>query len=147
LPATGPGPLLLSSTLLERRFEDLASPSPGAALVVHPFALPGEPDPALRRFRIWLRARGIAARDEQVQAQAYFACLAATEGIMHIRRHYYRDYFLDVLDHAQGLSGYIPLYPNPSLGPGQRHLSKGGYLIPLPADGRTGPALPRWIVP
>jgi hypothetical protein len=147
LGAVGAGRLFLSSTLLDRRWDDLPSPAPVAAYVAHPFALPGQGDAALNRFRIWLRARGIAPREERVQAQAYFACLAANEGVMHIRRHFYRDYLMDVLDHAQGLSRYLPLYPNPSLGPGQRFMGKGGYVLPLANAGGPNSAPPRLLVP
>lgn len=148
LGAAGAGRLFLSSTLLERRWDGLPSPAPVAAFVAHPFALLGEGDAALTRFRIWLRARGIAPREERIQANAYFACLAANEGVMHIRRHFYRDYFMDVLDHAQGLSAYLPLYPSPSLGPGQRFMAKGGYILPLASAAPSEPASsPTLIVP
>jgi hypothetical protein len=91
-------------------------------------------------------SRGIAARHERRQAQAYFACLAAKEGLMHADRFFLRDYFLDSLDHAQALPAYLPLYPRASTGPGQRFLAKGGYLLPL-LNGRPVPQQARWLVP
>jgi hypothetical protein len=135
----------LSSTLLERALEGL--PATGAATVaLHPFALPGAPDPALTRFRAWRRGRGIPAADERRQAEAWFACLAASEGLMHAGRFLVRDYVLDSLDHAQGLPSYLPLRFRGSTGPGQRFLVKGGYVLPL-RDGRAKPDEAKWIVP
>ncbi len=135
----------VSSTLLERQLEGL--PVGGSPLLAaHGYVLPGAPDPALQRFRAWRSSRGIAARHERRQAQAYFACLAAKEGLMHADRFFLRDYFLDSLDHAQALPAYLPLYPRASTGPGQRFLAKGGYLLPL-LNGRPVPQQARWLVP
>lgn len=135
----------VSSTLLDRRLDGLPRLGP-ITLALHPFVLPGEADPALARFRAWARSRGIVVRDERRQAEAWFACLAANEGLMHAGRFFVRDYVLDSLDHAQGLPAYLPLHPRASAGPGQRFLVKGGYVLPLEA-GRPSAARARWIVP
>jgi hypothetical protein len=138
------GRVYLSSTLLERDLEGLSAGA--ATFAAHPYALAGRPEPALARFKAWLARSGVPLRDERRQAEAYFACLAANEALMHAGRFFVRDYVLDRLDHAEGLVAYLPLYARPGAGPGQRFLAKGGYLVPLEA-GR--PALDRatWIVP
>jgi hypothetical protein len=46
-------------------------------------------------------------------------------------RFFVGDYMLDTLDHAQNLVAYLPFYPRATLGPGQRFLSKGGYVLAL----------------
>ena len=136
--------IYLSSTLLGRDLDGIAA---GASLrAAHPFRLPGEPDPALRRFHAWLSARGISLVDERRQAEAYFACMAANDGLLHGGRFFVRDYLLDVLDHAQGLTAYLPIHPRPSSGPGQRFLAKGGYLLPI-EQGRARPERAVWRVP
>jgi hypothetical protein len=84
--------------------------------------------------------------DERRQAQAYFACIAANDAVQHAGRFLHRDYLLDILDHAQGLGAYLPFHPRPGFGPGQRQLSKGGYLVPL-RGGRPDAAQAVWIVP
>ena len=59
LPA---GRIYLSSTLLERDLDNPLVSAPGPVFVVHPFRLPGKSDPALLRFKLWARTRGIASR-------------------------------------------------------------------------------------
>jgi hypothetical protein len=135
----------VSSTLLERDPAGIAVPG-GDLRAVHPYRLPGETDPALRRFRAWLKARRLALLDEQRQAEAWFACLAANDGLMHSGRFFVRDFMLDSLDHGQGLPAYLPIHARPSSGPGQRWLAKGGYVLPIEAGMvRTEKAV--WRVP
>jgi hypothetical protein len=143
----GAGPLYLSATLLDGRLDGLPALGGLSTRVVHPFRLPGHSDPGLQRFRLWRGARRIDAFDERRQAQAFFACVAATDALRHIGRHFFRDYLLDVLDHAQGLTAYVPYYPAPSGGPGQRFVAKGGYLVPLGGDGRPDTAAAVWRLP
>jgi len=138
----GAPPVFLSSTLLAARWDDLPVAVRARARVVHLSALPGEPDPALERFRGWARARGVRIREERHQALAYFACLAFAEGAKHMGRFMLRDYFVDLLEHASGLTAYLPLYLRAGMTPGQRVLSRGGYVIDL-----SGRAEPAWVVP
>ncbi len=136
----------VSSTLADGDLAGFAALSGDTVRAVHPFVLPGEPDPGRRRFQAWLRSRRVALVDERRQAQAYFACLAANDAVQHAGRFFNRDYVLDILDHAQGLGAYLPFHPRPGFGPGQRHLSKGGFLVPL-HDGRPDLSQASWIVP
>jgi hypothetical protein len=138
--------IYLSSSLLDGDPAGAAPLRSGDVRAAHPFVLPGEPDPGRRRFLAWLRARRVPLTDERRQAQAWFACLAANDAVQHAGRFFVRDYVLDILDHAQGLGGYLPYHPRAGFGPGQRHLSKGGYLLPLRA-GVPAPREAAWIVP
>ena len=143
LPA---GRIYLSSTLLERDLDGPELPAPGPVFVVHPFRLPGKTDPALLRFKLWARSRGIEIRYPRLQAEAFFACFAANDALNHVRRYLLRDYALDSLDHAQGLALYVPIHPRPTLGPRQRFLTKGGYVLPI-VDGRPETKDAAWILP
>jgi len=138
----GAPPLFLSATLLAWRWEGLPTDVRSRAKAVHLSSLPGEPDPALERFRAWARARGLRIREERHQAHAYFACLAFAEGTKHMGRFMSRDYLLDLLDHASSLTAYLPLYLRAGMTPGQRVLSRGGYVIDL-----SGRLKPVWVVP
>jgi hypothetical protein len=143
--------IYLSSTLLERDLDGawLATPglaAPGPVFVVHPYRLPGKPDPALLRFKLWARTRGIEIRYPRLQAEAFFACFAANDALNHVRRYLLRDYALDSLDHAQGLAVYVPIHPRPTLGPKQRFLTKGGYVLPV-VDGHPVTTDAAWILP
>jgi hypothetical protein len=138
--------IYLSSTLLERDLDGPLLPSPGSVFVVHPFRLPGKSDPALLRFKLWARTRGIAIRYPRLQAEAFFACFATNDALSHVRRYLLRDYALDSLDHAQGLAVYVPIHPRPTLGPRQRFLTKGGYVLPM-VDGRPETKDAAWVLP
>jgi hypothetical protein len=119
---------------------------PGPLFVAHPFRLPGKTDPAFMRFTIWARSRGIEVRYPRLQSTAYFACIATNDALIHLSRYLVRDYVLDMLDHAQGLGIYLPIYPRPTLGPGQRFLTKGGYVLPV-LNGQPDSTSAAWIQP
>ena len=110
--------------------------------VVHLLRLPSERDPPLERYRAWARGRGLRVAAEGLQAQTYFACLAAGDGSKHLGRFPFREFFLDLLDHDAGLTAYLPLYPRGTQGPGQRFLARGGYVVDL-----SHRREPRWVVP
>jgi len=125
------GRIYVSSTLLDRDLSAQLVTAPGPVFAAHPYRLPGERDPALRRFAVWAKTRGIEIRYPRQQAETFFACFAANDVVRHLRRYFVRDYLLDMLDHAQGLAAYVPIHPRPTLGPGQRFLTKGGYILPV----------------
>lgn len=119
----------MSSTLLNGK-QSLQLPSlPVAAFLAHPFKLPGKLDTPLIRFKVWARSRKIDVRYPRIQSEAFFACIAANDAVLHLGRFLIRDYMLDMLDHAQSLTSYVPVHPRPTIGPGQRFLAKGGYVL------------------
>jgi len=141
-----PGRVYFSSTLLG---DDLGGAFPsglGPAFIAHPFRLAGRPDPALTRFRVWAKTRGIELSAPRHQSEAFFACLALKDAIAHVGRFFIRDFVLDALDHSQSIVAYLPYYPRPTLGPGQRFVNKGGYVLPI-VDGQLVSADAAWIVP
>jgi hypothetical protein len=138
--------IYLSSTLLDRRLDDLLTSMPAPVLVAHPFRLPGKPDSAVGRFTVWARTRGIEIRYPRFQAEAFFACFAINDALSHLRRYLVRDYMLDELDHTQALAVYVPIYARATLGPGQRFLTRGGYLLPM-VDGHPDTSSAAWIIP
>jgi mono/diheme cytochrome c family protein len=140
------GRTYFSSTLLDRYLDGPVLSAPGPAFVAHPFRLPDQSDSAFGRFKAWARSRGIEIRYPQLQAEAFFACLTANDALTHLRRYLVRDYVLDMLDHAQGLAAYLPIHARPTLGPGQRFLTKGGYVLPI-RDGQLDTKDATWILP
>jgi hypothetical protein len=103
-------------------------------------------DSAVRRFELWAKTREIDVTVPRQQGQAFFASLVLKHALKHMGRFFVRDYMLDILDHAQNLVAYLPYYPRPTLGPGQRFLSKGGYVLPV-TDGRIETADAEWLLP
>ncbi|MEQ1501493.1 MAG: c-type cytochrome [Myxococcota bacterium] len=140
--AAGRGPLYLSATLAPDRGAALPPGLRDRARLVDPYRDPSERDPGLDRFRAWASARGLALGHERVQAQAWFACVAFLDGSKHVARYPQRDYLLDSLDHAAGLTALLPIVPRGTLGPGQRFLAKGARVVDL-----SGATAPRWITP
>mgnify|MGYP001813894677 FL=1 len=141
---TLPGRVYISSTLLDGDVEGVIT---GAEVfTAHPYRLPGAADPAMRRFKLWADSRGVELVAPRQQAEAYFACLVINDAVKHMGRFRIREYALDMMDHAEGLSAYMPLYPRPSLGPGQRFINKGGYILPV-IDGELAPSQATWINP
>ena len=136
----------LSSTLLDGELDGAFLSVSGSAFIAHPFRLPGQSDPALSRFKVWAKTRGIELASPRRQSEAFFACLAMKEAIAHIGRFFIRDFALDGLDHAQSLVAYLPYYPRPTLGPRQRFVNKGGYVLPI-VDGRPDTKGAAWILP
>lgn len=138
--------IYLSSTLLNRNLDNLPLSTPKHIFVAHPYYLPGQPDSAMERFNAWARTRGIEINYPRIQSEAFFASLATNDALNHIRRYLLRDYMLDSLDHAQGLAVYVPIHPRATLGPNQRFLTKGGYLLPI-VEGHADTKNATWILP
>ena len=143
LPA---GRLYVSSTLLQRKVNEPLLTAPGPVYLAHPFRLPGELDSALSRFRAWAKTRDVEITYPRLQAETFFACIAGSDAIKHLGRFFVRDYVLDMLDHAQGLAAYVPFHPRPTLGPHQRFLNKGGYVLPV-LNGQLDASDAVWILP
>ncbi len=139
-----PARLYVSSTQLDR---DVAGISGGETVyAAHPFRLPGKADPARRRFELWAASRDVDIVAPREQAEAFFACLVINDAVKHMGRFRIREFALDMMDHGESMSAYVPLYPRPSFGPGQRFINKGGYILPI-VDGTPMPKEATWIIP
>ena len=138
------GRVYVSSTLLDGGPEVVAAR--GEVFVAHPYRLPGAIDSALRRFEVWAKTRDIEITAPRQQAEAYFACLVINDAVKHMGRFRIREFALDMMDHAENLGAYMPFYPRPSFGPGQRFINKGGYVLSV-VDGQVDTTDARWIIP
>ena len=61
-------------------------------------------------------------------------------------RFFIREFALDKLDHSESLAAFVPMYEQPSFGPGQRFISKGGYIVPV-VDGQVKTVEAQWFLP
>jgi len=141
-----PGRVYYSSSLSKGELVRPYLSRSGPSFVAHPFRLPGQSDPAFKRFNVWAKTRGIELTAPRRQAEAFFACLALKDALAHTGRFFIRDYVLDTLDHAQSLVAYLPFYPRPTLGPQQRFMNKGGYVLPI-VDGQVDTQEAEWLLP
>jgi hypothetical protein len=115
-------------------------------ILASPFSLPDEGRLKAKRLEIWLAQRGLPKDEFRIRDEAFFACMIAGEGLMHVNQYLFRDYFLELIDHTSGAAAYASTFPRLSFGPDQRYLAKGCYLLPLSQAG-SGGAKDSWIVP
>ncbi|NJO14841.1 MAG: c-type cytochrome [Thioploca sp.] len=120
-----------SATLLNSQFTLIPQSMRDKSFVAHLYSLPTDLKPRSQRIQAWLQNRNISLINLKIQDQTYFASLILGEGIMHIKRYFYRDYLLDSIDHAEGMAIFSAYYPRLSFGPGQRYLAKGCYILEL----------------
>ncbi|RUM38662.1 MAG: hypothetical protein DSY58_01850 [Desulfobulbus sp.] len=142
------GPLYLSSSLLGGFFVDFPEVSGRMAKVAHPFNPPEKQELIYKRLKVWLDSRGLKSEHRRIIGQSYYACMILGKGLAHIKNHFYRDYFLDALDHGNAKSIFSINYPRLSYGPGQRYLAKGAYIVEgtLQRD-QISTLVSTWIVP
>lgn len=138
--------IYVSSTLLNGDVADASLFGAAPVFMAHPYVLPSKRDPAMERFKLWAKSRRVELVAPRLQAEAFFACLALNDSVKHMGRYFVRDYVLDMLDHAQSLSTYLPIHSRPTIGPGQRFLTKGGFVLPI-VDGHADEQGADWISP
>lgn len=145
--ADGP-PVYLSSALLGgRRLEPELAAGVDVRLV-QPSDLPPRRDARLLRNRLWLHNKGIASGDETVQVNTQFALTVVSDVIGHMADSFSRDLFVERVEHVVGQTPMASVYPQVSLGPGQRFAAKGASVVQWPAADKAAPrSLSAWIVP
>lgn len=142
------GHVYLSSSMLGGIFAPVPLILGKRVKLVHPFVLPQNQEVVFKRVQVWIEKRKIPLTDHRILGQTYYACMILGEGFMHIKRHFYRDYLLDALDHGNAKSIYSVNYPRLSYGPGQRYLAKGAFIIEHTGFGtKKLPDPATWIVP
>lgn len=116
--------------------------------LVHPEELPSLRDAKTDAVRRWLRGKGLSSPHEAVQMNAYLAATVVGMGMSHNVDVYSREFLVEFIEHRLGTAIEASRYPRLSLGPGQRHASKGSYIVRAGA-GASLPLQPvsDWIVP
>jgi len=135
----------VSATLIDESFDELPEGLRVRAFAVDPFTPPDERERRMARVRGWLANRHIESPHTRIQAQTYFACMMAGGTLTRLRRNFYRDYFMDSLEHADRMAAYAVSFPRLSFGPGQRYLAKGAHIVPLGGD--SGWERATWVIP
>ncbi|HHL32927.1 MAG TPA: hypothetical protein ENJ30_01020 [Desulfobulbaceae bacterium] len=138
------GRVYLSSSLLDDISPLFVDHSGTQIKLAHPFILPKNRQAVFNRIIPWLRSRKIPLQRQRILGQTYYACMMLGKGLMHIKRHFYRDYLMDALDHGNAKAIFSINYPRLSYGPGQRYLAKGAFILKKNDDGKTSAT---WIVP
>lgn len=114
---------------------------------VHSSEMPSHLRRLLLRSTGWFKSRRIYNPDaKEIQANAYFALKVAGDAVKHIRGYFYRDYFIEKIEHMIDDLPYTSVYPRISMAPDQRFVSRGYYMARV--DGKGGiKNITDWIVP
>jgi hypothetical protein len=138
----------LSSSLSDAGDQSLPPSLRDKAYFIHPFALPQPPAQGIVRTTGWLHSKGVEVSDVRIQANTLTALTLANVALMHMLDFFSREYFLERIEHAADNFLTTSVYRHLSLGPGQRFMSKGGYIARLSTQPKKKlEALTSWIVP
>lgn len=113
---------------------------------VNPYALPSVQVQRQARVRAWLRAKNIPLGETRIQSNTYFAATVAADALMRVAFNFSREYFIERIEDMVDNAVTTGVYPHASLGPTQRFISKGAYIVKV--DAENGFAMKsKWIVP
>ncbi len=115
---------------------------------VYPYQLGNGTAPQFQREAVWLRGQHLEALSARPAAAALLACHVLGEGLAAIESNFSRDYFLETFEHMLDGTNMTSLVPRTTLGPGQRLLSRGGFVARLPLTAAAPePAAAEWVDP
>ncbi len=141
-------PIYLSFGMLGGQRPDASLPAGERVRLVYPSDLAPAHDARLLRGRLWLHNKGIAVGDETVQFNTLFALTTVSDVVGHIMDSFSRDLFVERVEHAVGQTPMPSMFPQVSLGPGQRFAAKGASIVQAAdAQLRQLKPLSGWIVP
>ncbi|MCI0504706.1 MAG: c-type cytochrome [Gammaproteobacteria bacterium] len=145
--------IYVSSTYLKSPTDLLPKSALDKTYVLSRFVPAKNLDAHLRRFAIWAASRDIDFSDKdlfgkQAAANAYFTALVVSSAIKGLRANLTRDYLIERIEHILERPVFHSVYPEFTLGPGQKFASKGGFITgPLKAPDTNSIPPSRWIVP
>jgi cytochrome c553 len=137
----------LSFNLLGGKRPGTAPKEGGNIRLIYPSDLPPKHEARLLRNKYWLHSKGIKISDEKVQINTLFALAVVSDVVGHIMDSFSRDYFVERVEHAVATTPMPSVYPQVSLGPGQRFAAKGSSIVQIGADEKSLKAVSPWIVP
>jgi hypothetical protein len=146
-PKTPLPPLFVSGSLLGDRMEVVPEQVRSITYMTYPSRLPQESREVDRVVTTWLKQNRLPISNKRVSADVYVLSTLITDVLMHMKRYYYRDHFLDVIDMQRDHDYTVLNYPRLSFGPGQRYASKGCYIVQL-TNGRDPKLVPvsDWVI-
>lgn len=114
--------------------------------ITYPNRLPQERKEIRQVITTWLKLNRIPDTNIPISADVYAMGTIMTDVLMHMKRNYYRDHFLDVFDMLRDQTYTVLNYPRLSFGPGQRYAAKGCYIVQL-TDGPAPEIVPKsdWV--
>jgi ABC-type branched-subunit amino acid transport system substrate-binding protein len=126
------GTIFLSSRLYGTSIEGIPGALKKKVKFIHSQEMPAKLNRLLARSTGWFRYKRILNPDEmEVQANAYFALKVTGDALKHIRGYFFRDYFIEKIEHTIDDVPYTSIYPRLSLAPKQRFSSRGYYVATI----------------
>ncbi|MCU7829500.1 MAG: cytochrome c [Candidatus Thiodiazotropha sp. (ex Myrtea sp. 'scaly one' KF741663)] len=115
---------------------------------VHTHEMPSKINRLLARSTGWFKHKRILNPEEkEVQANAYFSLKVAGDALKHIRGYFFRDYFIEKIEHTIDDVPYTSIYPRLSLAPGQRFSSRGYYIAKIDEKRNRLAKITEWQAP
>lgn len=124
-----PRMVFVSSSLLKQNLWTLPDTVRNITYITYPYRLPQEEGAYSNTAKVWLQWRKIPVDDQRISTKMYSLMQLMTLTFMHMKRYFYRDYFLDVIGMFQDQQWND--YERFSFGPGQRYASKGCYIVQI----------------
>jgi Periplasmic binding protein len=91
------------------------------------------------RMRTWMEDKGLGISDELLQGNVLWLMWLVSDAVEQITNHFSPDYLIERIEEMMGNLSNSSLYPRISLGPGQRFVAKGCYILRTGADGQLKP--------
>lgn len=116
--------------------------------IAWPYSLPDAYHSDSFRVRGWMRSRSLPVTHERIQFMSYYSMGILRDSTRHMFEHFHRDYLIERIEHEVDGAANPGFFPVLALGPEQRMLSKGGYVLRATGpDGRTLVAGSQWMIP
>jgi hypothetical protein len=140
---------LPSEALSDDRLKNLDKLLTERLLFTYPYELPSNSNPRAFRVRKWMLAQRLEITDPKLQYQTYYSMTLAEFALDQILDDFYRDYFIEAIEHLAENNLNVGSFPSLALGPGQRFASKGAYIVQVEqqVEGERIKTLSEWIVP
>lgn len=114
---------------------------------VYPYSLARAGLSQFPREYLWLKQRGLSDLEPVAAAKALYACRVLGLGLARIQTSFSREYLLEMLEHALDGTQMTSLFPRTSLGPNQRLLSRGAYVLTPNQLVDSENTYPLWVQP
>jgi hypothetical protein len=127
--ANRPEAVFISAGQLKENLWDMPENVRDVTYITYPYRLAQDEKKYKAFIEPLLKNKKIQNPERRITARTYSLVRVLTQALMHMRRNFYRDNFLDVISMLPDL--VYPVYERLSFGPGQRYASKGCYIVQL----------------
>jgi mono/diheme cytochrome c family protein len=130
-PVTTVRSLYVSASLLAQPATALPEALLAHRAVVQLYELPARWKKWQPHNEQWLATHGLESIDARVQSGTLLVLSLVNRAMLHMREDFSREYLIEHIEHLVQTGSWPSVYPQLSLGPGQRIAWQGGYVVPL----------------